>query len=51
MLLGHSMGGWIAQLYAAVFPQQVRPRGRENKRSRGRRKGRRGRIEMEAGAG
>lgn len=24
VLLGHSMGGWMAQLYAAVFPQQVR---------------------------
>ena len=23
MLLGHSMGGWLAQIYAALFPDKV----------------------------
>ena len=28
MLVGHSMGGWLAQIYAALFPDKVDDDGR-----------------------
>ena len=30
MLLGHSQGGWLAQIYAAVFPDNVHCTSNEN---------------------